>query len=77
MTTPSYAVTAITRTDPPEGAAGGTWYQYVVANEHSEIAGARQGSRDQVRAHAEAFAEELTERARRGYSVWAPRRTKK
>lgn len=77
MTTPSYTVTAIKRTDPPEGAAGGTWYHYVIANGRSEIAGSRQGSRDQVREHAEAFAAELTQRAQRGYSVWAPRRSSK
>jgi hypothetical protein len=76
MSIHSFSVENVQRTDPPEGADRGTWYSYVVSNEKSRITGCRRGSRDQVRKYAESFAEVLNDRARRGYSVWAPTRRK-
>jgi len=76
MTAKGFSVVAINRTEAPKGADHGTWYEYVIEGgaKRQRITGCRCGSRDQVRQHAEGFAQELNARARRGYSVFAPRR---
>lgn len=77
MTAYSFNVTAVNQTAAPEGTDHGTWYEYVIEGgaKRQRITGCRCGSRDQVRQHAENFAQVLNERAKRGYSVFAPRRT--
>jgi hypothetical protein len=77
MTASNFSVTAVNRTETPEGIGHGTWYEYVIEGgaKRQRITGCRCGSRDQVRQHAENFAPVLNERAKRGYSVFAPRRT--
>ncbi|UCH52387.1 MAG: hypothetical protein JSW09_07090 [Pseudomonadota bacterium] len=76
MSSKNFNVVAVQKTEAPKGAPRGTWYRYVIegGTRRSRITGCRSGSKEQVQRHAEGFADELNARARRGYSVFAPRR---
>jgi hypothetical protein len=74
-----YCVACVEKTDPPEGAEGGTWYRYVIerGNCNSTIVGNRRGTLQQVTNHANAFADDLNSRSGvQGRSIWAPRQKK-
>jgi hypothetical protein len=66
----AFNVIAIEKTTPPDGAATGVWYRYVLENGKSTITGYRQGSKDQVAKYARDFAADVNARASRGYNAW-------
>ncbi len=72
-----FAVTSVKKTDPPAGASGEKWYQYVIGRGDSAIKGKRAGTLKSVTQHAKEFAENLNRRASLGYSPYAARRLQK
>ena len=71
-----YRVISIEKSDPPEGMTEGNWYRYVIGQGKSRIEGLRLGNLKSVREHVMGVAENLNERAHRGYSTFVSR-TKK
>jgi hypothetical protein len=71
-----YRVVSVEKTNPPEGMPDGDWHHYVIGQGESKIEGYKPGSLNAVTEHAETFAEDLNERAARGYSVYASRKRK-
>lgn len=57
-----YEVVSVEQCDPPAGIEGGTWYHYVIKCGSSHLDGSRCGTMQQVKEHAEFFAEELNYR---------------
>jgi len=57
-----YRVTSVSKSAPPEGAEGGTWYCYELARGSATITGYRQGTQKEVRRIAEEIARGLNER---------------
>ena len=57
----SYRVMLVEAADAPEG-MGGTWHRYVIGEGRSLIEGKKQGTLEDVTAHAELTAEDLNER---------------
>lgn len=57
-----YQVMSVTKTEPPEGAASGTWYRYELARGTATITGYRQGTQKEVKRAAEEIARGLNER---------------
>lgn len=71
---PRYSVAKIEPAAPPEGGADGEWYRYCIANDSSEIVGMRAGSLSAVRDYVEQYVDQLNQRAKLGYSTYAPRK---
>lgn len=69
-----FTVTSIEKTDPPPGAQGGEWYEYVVGTGTSAITGRRSGSRKEVAKYVEEYAGNLNQRSALGFSAYAPRK---
>lgn len=57
-----YAITSITKSDPPDGAEGSNWLCYVIEQGNNCIRGYRQGSQAVVREAVEEIVEQLNER---------------
>ena len=72
-----FKVTSVKKIDPPSGASGERWYQYVIGRGESAIKGKRAGTMKSVKRHAEEFADNLNRRASLGYSPYAARRQQK
>ncbi len=72
-----FFVIDVVATDPPKGLSGGAWHRYTIGDGSSPISGVRSGSLSDVRRYAEDFADDLNQRALRGNTVYAPRRTGK
>lgn len=73
----SYQVVTVEKTDPPEGATGGSWYRYVIELEGQTIVSSRRGTLKQVTEYAKECAENMSNRFSRGRSDWAKRNAKK
>lgn len=71
-----YRVARIERIDVPDGGEGKNWYRYILDNGRSTITGQRRGSKEDVVAHAERYAQQLNTRGFSGQSVWTPRSKK-
>ena len=71
-----YRVMIVEKTDPPEGMPDGNWHRYIIGQGDSKIEGFKSGSLQAVTQHAEAFAQDLTARAARGYSTYTARKRK-
>jgi hypothetical protein len=71
-----YRVARIERIDMPDGGEGKNWYRYILENGRSTITGQRRGSKEDVVAHAERYAQQLNARGFSGQSVWTPRSKK-
>ena len=75
---PTYHVVSVEKTTPPEGMPDGDdWYCYVIGHGRSRIEGIRNGTLKTVTQHAEAFAENLSNRTTKGYSAYAARKQQK
>jgi len=72
-----YIVTDVVKTSPPKGIHSGDWYRYTIGHGSSPISGMQSGSLKSVRLYAEAFAENLNQRALLGYSAYSARRLQK
>jgi hypothetical protein len=75
-TAPMYRVMSVEKADPPEGMPDGNWHRYVIGQGESKIEGFKSGSLQAVTQHAEAFAQDLSTRAAKGYSTYAARKRK-
>ncbi len=69
-----YAITSITKADPPDGAEGNNWLCYVIEQGSNRIRGYRQGTQVAVREAVEEIVEQLNERrlGKRGRVNQAP-----
>jgi len=72
-----YRVVTVEKTDPPEGASGGSWYRYVIELDEQSIVGNRRGTLKQVTEYARECAENMSARFSRGRSHWSKRNEKK
>ena len=68
-----YQLESIKETDPPEGILEGNWYRCVIGQGTSKIICIRSGTLEEVTEHAEAYASDLSNRASKGSSPYAPR----
>jgi hypothetical protein len=57
-----YRIMSVTKTEPPEGASGGTWYRYELARGTATITGYRQGNQKEVTRAVEEIVRGLNER---------------
>ena len=57
-----YRLTSVTKTEPPDGAAGANWHRYELARGAATITGYRQGSMKEVTRVAEEIVRGLNER---------------
>ena len=71
-----YTVVTVDKTQTPDGMTGDSWYEYVIGYGGSRVIGKKPGTLKAVTAHAEAIAEDLNSRAKRGGSTYAPRQNK-
>lgn len=56
---PRFSVREVESAQTPDGAEGEDWFRYVIDAPGSTITGLRRGSRDEVRAFARTYAEQL------------------
>jgi len=57
-----YAITSITKADPPAGAEGSNWLCYMIEQGNNCIRGYRQGTQATVREAVEEIVDQLNER---------------
>ena len=74
VTENKFPVNSIEKTDPPDGATKGEWYEYIIGRGASAIRGKRSGSLQAVTEYVEEYADNLNRRAALGYSAYAARK---
>jgi hypothetical protein len=71
-----YRVTSVEKIPAPDGMSGDNWYQYVIGAGASQLVGRKPGTLHTVTDHAQMLADEMSARATRTGSTYAPRMKK-
>ena len=72
-----FHVLEVTRENAPTFAKQGSWFRYVIGNNHTRVVGGCYGTKEKVTQHAEDIVTQHNQRALLGYTYQAPRGRKK